>query len=155
MSHCDPIRVTLEPVRELIGEALVTLDGGSDLEDVVALIRERIPPDEAGRWLVAARILMNCAVGVAEGWLDAHDLDDEVRDTLIANLLMIMPEGIGEELTPRRLTELQADVADRPVARHEVAIPLLFVIGILAMNADPNVEGMLLLDLGEPNSPGS
>ena len=139
-------RAALEPGRKLIAEALVEFERGGDVEDIVDLIRGRVPAHEAGEWLLTARILVNDTVGVVEAWLDAPDLDDEVREALLEALTLLVPQGIGEELTPQRLIEYQRDIAGRPVSWQEVAVPLLFVIEVLTMNVDPDVEAMLLLE---------
>ena len=125
----DLSRAALEPVRRLIAEALVELEQDGNLEDIVNLIHSRgsrrMGP---GQWLLTARILANCAVGVGEGWPDAHDLHDEVRKALLADLAVLVSQGIGEELTPQRFAELRTDIDCRPVSWRQVAVPLLFVI---------------------------
>lgn len=140
------MRPILDRVRQCLAEALGDVEEGRDLEGIADLIRSRIPAHEMREWLLAARILMNRAVGVAEGWLDSPNLPQEIREVLIADLSILLSQGIAVELTPQRLAELQGEIASRPVCWSEVAVPLLFVIEILTINGDPDVEALLLLD---------
>ena len=146
MSRNDPMRPILDRVRQCLAEALVEVEEGRDLAGIADLIRSRIPVHETREWLLAAHVLMDRAVGIAEGWLDSRDLPPEIREVLIADLSILLSQGIAQELTPQSFAELRGDIASRPVCWRDVAVPLLFVIEILTINGDPDVEAVLLLD---------
>jgi predicted LPLAT superfamily acyltransferase len=44
----DTIEQALVEVQRLISDALIDLEAQADAEEIVALIRDRVPPDHAG-----------------------------------------------------------------------------------------------------------
>lgn len=132
-------------VQDALRGAFAKVESGDDLQSVVNLIDDQVPEDAVRDWLLAARILANTALVVVEGWLRAPGVPRKIRRVLRGLLDRVVSEGLGERLTEERLQELHEDVDGRHVHKAEVVGPLLFVLEVLSMNTDPDIEAILLL----------
>lgn len=141
----EELRQHLGEAQRLIADALLIPDGPDQQARIVDLIRRRVEPGNHDLWLLASLVLMNAAVGVVEGWLDNPNVDEQIADILRASLADLPAEGLGAEPSGKTAWNIVTHVADRPVEWHEVVTPLTFVMETLTMNADPDIEAMLLL----------
>lgn len=95
---------------------------------IVADLETVIPVHDRLWWLLAGRVLVTRAIGVAEAWLDAPGLGEDVRLHIHQALYFALTEAIASEITPEGFIELYRGLRDRNIDWTEIAIPRVFLV---------------------------
>lgn len=132
-------------VQDLLRKMFLMAEDGDDVMAMVELVNGGIPDDAHRDWLLVSRILANNALIVAQWWMDAPGVPRKTRRIVRDLLDRARALGLGEVLTEEQFAEYHEEVLRRDVAKVEVIGPLLFILEVLSMNADPNVEALLLV----------
>ena len=132
-------------VQDLLRKMFLMAEDGDDVTAIVDLVNGGIPDDALRDWLLVSRILANNALIVAQWWMDAPGVPRRIRRIVRDLLDRARALGLGEVLTEERFAEYHEEVLRRDVAKVEVIGQLLFILEVLSMNTDPNVEALLLV----------